>query len=185
MAQTITYNDKTYLNENSSIADENKVKDTDMNEIKSVVNANATILDNQAPQAITLETNVVTGVISATTKFALNKVRNQVGTQITGNTSTHRVIIGSGVSNVMVSAQVQGARQGGGAVQIELRKNGTQIKKAYMSATDSFQTMPILPFIESVQENDYFELYLIDGSINGSSGLSNQTLVYITVQKIN
>lgn len=30
----ITYNDKTYLNQNSSIADENKVKDTDMNELK-------------------------------------------------------------------------------------------------------------------------------------------------------
>lgn len=135
--------------------------------------------------AITLETNVVTGVISATTRFALNKIRNQVGTQITANTTTNRIIIGTGVSNVMISAQVQGARQGTNAAIIELRKNGTQIKKAYMSATDSFQTLPILPFVESVQENDYFELYITDGSINGSSGLSNQTLCYITVEKIN
>lgn len=30
----ITYNDKTYLNQNPNIADENKVKDTDMNELK-------------------------------------------------------------------------------------------------------------------------------------------------------
>lgn len=30
----ITYNDKTYLNQNPSIADENKVNDTDMNELK-------------------------------------------------------------------------------------------------------------------------------------------------------
>jgi hypothetical protein len=42
--QTITYDDKSYLNQNSDIADVNKVNDTDMNEIKTVVNNNANIL---------------------------------------------------------------------------------------------------------------------------------------------
>lgn len=36
----ITYNDKSFLNQNPSIADENKVNDTDLNEIKNVVNTN-------------------------------------------------------------------------------------------------------------------------------------------------
>lgn len=40
----ITYNDKTALNVNPSIADINKVKASDMNEIKSVVNENAASL---------------------------------------------------------------------------------------------------------------------------------------------
>lgn len=44
--QTITYDDKSYLNQNSSIADINKVNDTDMNMIKSVVNNNATETSN-------------------------------------------------------------------------------------------------------------------------------------------
>jgi hypothetical protein len=35
----ITYNDKVALNENASVAAINKVQDSDMNEIKSVVNA--------------------------------------------------------------------------------------------------------------------------------------------------
>ena len=39
--QTITYDDKQYLNENVDIPATNKVQDTDMNEIKSVVNNNA------------------------------------------------------------------------------------------------------------------------------------------------
>jgi hypothetical protein len=39
--QTITYEDKSYLNENADIPATNKVQDTDMNEIKSVVNNNA------------------------------------------------------------------------------------------------------------------------------------------------
>lgn len=47
--QTITYSDKTALNSNSGVADANKVNATDMNEIKSVTNNNASelgILEN-------------------------------------------------------------------------------------------------------------------------------------------
>lgn len=44
--QNITYGDKSFINENVGIADINKVKDTDLNEIKSVVNNNATELGN-------------------------------------------------------------------------------------------------------------------------------------------
>lgn len=39
--QTITYDDKSFLNQNQDIADVNKCNDTDMNMIKSVVNNNA------------------------------------------------------------------------------------------------------------------------------------------------
>ena len=39
--QTITYSDKSYINENASIATTNKITDSDMNEIKAVVNNNA------------------------------------------------------------------------------------------------------------------------------------------------
>lgn len=44
--QTITYDDKQYLNQNANIPATNKVQDTDMNEIKSVVNNNAQELTN-------------------------------------------------------------------------------------------------------------------------------------------
>lgn len=39
---TITYSNKSFINENVGVADTNKIKDTDMNEIKSVVNATVT-----------------------------------------------------------------------------------------------------------------------------------------------
>lgn len=44
VVQTITFNDKSNLNVNSQVPDINKINDTDMNEIKSVVNNNANIL---------------------------------------------------------------------------------------------------------------------------------------------
>lgn len=178
----ITYNNKIYLNENPNIANENKVTDADMNEIKTVVNTNATALDNLSPQCITLETNA-TGTINATTKIALKSIKNQIGTQITANTTTNRIIIGSGVSHVMITAQAQGTITNNPAI-IEIRKNGNQIKKAYMKVEGSYQTMPIVPFIESVSEGDYFELYLTAGTLNVSAGLSNATLCYMTIQKL-
>lgn len=44
--QTITYEDKQYLNQNADIPATNKVQDIDMNEIKSIVNNNANELNN-------------------------------------------------------------------------------------------------------------------------------------------
>ena len=44
--QTITYGDKSYLNQNADIPATNKVQDTDMNEIKTVVNNNANEVEN-------------------------------------------------------------------------------------------------------------------------------------------
>lgn len=44
--QTITYEDKQYLNQNADIPAINKVQDIDMNEIKSIVNNNANELNN-------------------------------------------------------------------------------------------------------------------------------------------
>lgn len=54
--QTINYTDKVFLNENSSIADINKIKDVDMNEIKSVVNNNASETDTNATNITNIQT---------------------------------------------------------------------------------------------------------------------------------
>ena len=50
--QTITYGDKQYINQNADIPATNKVQDTDMNEIKSVVNNNATILQGNTTYSL-------------------------------------------------------------------------------------------------------------------------------------
>lgn len=55
--QTITYEDKSYLNQNADIPATNKVQDTDMNEIKSVVNNNANETNTN--------TNNITNILSA------------------------------------------------------------------------------------------------------------------------
>lgn len=54
--QTITYGDKSYLNQNADIPATNKVQDIDMNEIKAVVNNNANILQGETTYSLN-ETN--------------------------------------------------------------------------------------------------------------------------------
>ena len=57
----ITYEDKVALNENTEIADINKVKADDMNMIKNVVNANQEDVGNISD----LKTEDMTSVVSA------------------------------------------------------------------------------------------------------------------------
>ena len=55
--QTITYDNKVALNENTEIADINKCNASDMNEIKSVVNNNANEFNNYQKNKIVLWEN--------------------------------------------------------------------------------------------------------------------------------
>ena len=57
----ITYEDKEFLNKNENIADKNKVNDTDLNEIKNVVNEN----DDSVGNLSNLNTNDKSNLINA------------------------------------------------------------------------------------------------------------------------
>lgn len=79
--QVIGYTNKSALNQNASIADINKCNAADMNEIKSVVNANASECGNASALNTTDKTSIVN---------AVNEVNNNVGTKqaiiLTGTT---------------------------------------------------------------------------------------------------
>ena len=58
----ITYEDKEFLNKNENIADKNKVNDTDLNEIKEVVNENDTNVGDLSSLNTTNKDNLVSAV---------------------------------------------------------------------------------------------------------------------------
>ena len=66
----ITYTDKVTLNENPNVADVNKVKATDLNEIKNVVNAN----DDNVGDLADLKTTDVSSIVNA-----INELIGQLG----------------------------------------------------------------------------------------------------------
>ena len=73
--QTITYDNKSYINLNADIPATNKISDTDMNEIKSVVNNNATELSTD----ITNTTNNTTAITNLTPVELYNNTSGTLG----------------------------------------------------------------------------------------------------------
>lgn len=70
--QSLTYTNKTPLYINSDIPDENKVNYSDLNDIKSVVNSNATECGN----ASSLNTTDKTSLVSAINEVNTNEINN-------------------------------------------------------------------------------------------------------------
>lgn len=101
----ITYADKTALNTNPQIADVNKVNDSDLNEIKSVVNDNDTNVGDLSTLNTTDKSNIVNAIneLLPTVLYSTNKEFSEVpnNTIITLNddiTNYQRVVF-FGISN--------------------------------------------------------------------------------------
>ena len=71
----ITYSDKVKLNENPNVADINKVKADDLNEIKNVVNAN----DDNVGDLADLKTTDISSVVNAVNEL-VDKVNYEIST---------------------------------------------------------------------------------------------------------
>ena len=88
----ITYTDKVTLNENPNVADINKVRAGDLNEIKNVVNAN----DDNVGDLADLKTADVSSVVNAINeindKFNYTQEEQRIGTWIDGKPIYRKVI---------------------------------------------------------------------------------------------
>ena len=80
---TITYANKSYINQNASVPDINKVNDSDMNEIKSVVNDNANLMGDVS--TLTTTANNVVG--------AINEINSKTDVYSSTETKTNEVWI--------------------------------------------------------------------------------------------
>lgn len=89
--QTITYEDKQYLNQNADIPATNKVQDIDMNEIKSVVNNNANELINLQANILYNSTTPNNGTVTLNDDYT---------------NYTYLEIIGYGADGGMVSSKI-------------------------------------------------------------------------------
>lgn len=90
--QTITYANKSYINQNSGIADTNKINDTDMNEIKSVVNNNALELSTCVDGLVYSSNETDTGKIWTDGKPIYRKVVSATNKRIaSGETISHNI----------------------------------------------------------------------------------------------
>lgn len=136
----ITYADKATMNENSSVPTINKVRAADMNEIKSVVNANA-------------RKDIIT--VTRATDFTISQSDNYVtipfdssesmGTGLT--LSGGGVVVGSGISRVKISSKICLPSSGmtAGSKNLVVRKNGNIVDRAwqYLEVRNSSMSTPV------------------------------------------
>jgi hypothetical protein len=96
--QTISYANKSAINVNPDVADTNKVNATDMNEIKSVVNNNATILSGLVGQILWTNPSPTSNFDSQTVN--LNESLD--------NYDTYEVLFNQGTNNqrIMTSGKI-------------------------------------------------------------------------------
>ena len=182
----ITYQDKSYLNQNANIPLVNKVADTDMNEIKSVVNGN----DDDYRALINKYRTTITA--KPTSNFTLGDTNpNQVlletstgyGSLLTLN--NYEIVIGEGISKVKVSANILFLTGGVGSSSrrgLMIYKNNNQVIYNNTSSDETYTGCTITPFVLSVQENDTISLYARNqGTANSIVSADN---TYLTVEVV-
>lgn len=158
--QTITYTDKSVLNENAGIPDTNKCKAADMNEIKTVVNANANEFDSKKYCRLALNTNAsipantYTQVIFNQTISSLNGV--------TLNSGGGMKFPSDGVANLNVRVRV-GVDS---TVNLAIKKNSESDYLVMANQTVKAYNIVTLSTNLEVSANDVFYVYIYSDVAN-------------------
>lgn len=91
--QSISYANKSALNVNSSIADVNKCNAADLNEIKTVVNANATESGNASSLNTTNKTSLVNAINEVNTGLSGKQATILTGTSLPGTVTNGAIFL--------------------------------------------------------------------------------------------
>ena len=179
--QTITYSDKQAMATHPSIPDVNKVTDSDMNEIKSVVNNNASEITPMYCRAtITTEPTVTTNYY-----VTLNNIGINTGEFTLENGG---IKIPSGINHVRISGSVFLNNFPGGQnylwTKIYRRRGSTDdfISGVINNSTNTFISSSVPEVITNVQEGDIIRL--MADSPNGGKIRAYATNTWLMVEKV-
>ena len=200
---TITYADKQATNVNANINANNKCQASDMNEIKTVVNANANLQGDLSSLNTTTKTSIVGAInevlnreiltatiagdktFSSTSDTLITLVQNsKIGSKL--SVSSGKVVIGSGVSYVLISgkANFNSLTSSSNQRYFKIKQNGTEIMVSRISSPSNTNglafTMP--PQLVPVSAGDE-----ISASVQGVSGdVLRETAIwtYITIEVV-
>ena len=163
----ITYSNKVSLNPQPSVANENKVSDADMNEIKSVVNGACDAVDllNDNVSAITilLSSDQSVNISSGYTRVKINFNTQvlKVGDKLSFDSTNNQIVVGAGVHHVEISCNVVVKNGSSGLgdryAYVSINENSNTKAQAYYQnqfATNYNYPLNICPIIASVSEND-------------------------------
>lgn len=134
---------------------------------------------------LTANTNVTISATWTHYTIGLNDLTASLGSKLTFNTSTHRIVVGDGVS--YVKANAFGLFRGiNGSIEFNIRKNGTTIGSTSVqtSNTSAFWNGAITDMLVPVSSGDYFDITFrssATGTITAAGG--NNTKLTVEVVK--
>ena len=188
----ITYENKEFLNKNENIADKNKVNDSDLNEIKEVVNENDTNVGDLSSLNTTDKTSLVNAInellpiVLYETDKTFSAVADNTVITLNDNLSNYKRIVLYGISNnnnlgsvevynptindnIGIFIAANGNRSGMYAFNGTFREfnitSNTQIK--YREATDiSSKAVSNAPLTGFVNDSTNIKIYAILGFKN-------------------
>lgn len=132
---------------------------------------------------LTANTNVTVSATWTHYVLGLNDLTASLGTKLTFNSSTHRIIVGDGVS--YVKANAFGLFRGiNGSIEFNIRKNGTTIGSSSVqtSNTSAFWNGAITDMLVPVSSGDYFDISFrssATGTITAAGGASTKITIEV------
>jgi len=133
---------------------------------------------------LTANTNVTVSATWTHYTLGLNDLTASLGSKLTFNTTTHRIIVGDGVSYVKVNAF--GLFRGiNGSIEFNVRKSGTTIGSSSVqtSNTSAFWNGAITDMLVPVSSGDYFDIS-IRSSATGTVTVAGGNSMKITVEVV-
>lgn len=110
---------------------------------------------------------------------------SSVGDKLTLNSTSNSIVIGDGVSKVLVSASILFSTGGTSSTRrgISIYKNGSQIMYNSIKGDTTYTGASITPYLLSVQKNDYIQIYGINQGSTGSVISTANTFLTVEVVK--
>ena len=121
----------------------------------------------------------------STTSYELIPIEESVsvGDKLTLNSTNNSIVIGDGVSKVLVSANILFSTGGTSSTRrgIAIYKNGSQIMYNSSKGDTTYTGASITPYLLSVQKNDYIQIYGINQGASGSVVSTVNTFLTVEV----
>ena len=129
-----------------------------------------------------IEQTITTNASWVSTKINIDKA-TIVGNKLTLDTVNKRVIIGAGVSKILLSAQVYAGNNITTMFGAKVKKNGAIYASSFNHSGGSWgATATMVPIPVDVKENDYFELFCYFDQPQSSKTIDAGNRSYMTIE---
>jgi len=154
-------------------------------QVNGDINASSIKINNNEITYRSIMTATAKAKTLSTTSYELIPIEEEssVGDKLTLNTTDNKIVIGSGVTKVLVSASILFSTGGTSSTRrgIAIYKNATQVMYNSAKGDTTYTGASISPYLLDVQAGDYIQIYGINQGATGSVISTANTFLTVDV----